>query len=105
MSDPSHLEIAERPLTQFAKAAVNVVRLSVEQGVSVNVQAGRESPLWYAARGGQLKTVKLLVELGANMHARHTECNSTPLGAANRKDPRDMVEYLMQFAPIWDAVN
>lgn len=50
-------------------------------------------------------TVKLLVELGADVHARHPEYHSTPLGAANYKNQRDVVEYLMQFAPIWDAVK
>ena len=48
-------------------------------------------------RGGQLDTVKLLVELGADVHARNPEYNSKPLGAANYKDQREVVEYLMQF--------
>ena len=105
-SDPSLLEDAEGLLTQFAESGcVNVVRLLVERGDSVNGKAGRESPLWCAARGGQLDTVKLLVELGADVHARNPEYNSKPLGAANYKDQREVVEYLMQFAPIWDAVK
>ena len=31
--------------------------------------------------------------------------DATPLGAANYKDQRDVVEYLLQFARIWDAVK
>jgi ankyrin repeat protein len=105
-SDPSLLDDAEALLAQFAESGcVKVVRLLVERGASVNGTAGRESPLWCAARGGQLDTVKLLVELGADVHARNPAYNSKPLGAANYKDQREVVEYLMQFAPIWDAVK
>jgi ankyrin repeat protein len=105
-SDPSLLEDAEELLTQFAeRGCVNVVRWLVERGASVNGKAGRESPLWCAARGGQLDTVKLLVELGADVQARSPEYNTKPLGSANYKDQREVVEYLMQFAPIWDAVK
>ena len=104
--DPSLLADPEGLLTQFAESGcVNVVRLLVELGACVNGKAGGESPLWCAARGGQLDTVKLLVELGADVHARHPEYNSKPLGSANYKDQREVVEYLMQFAPIWDAVK
>lgn len=97
---------AERRLTRFAESGcVHVVRWLVERGASVNGKAGGESPLWCAARGGRLETVKWLVDLGADVHARHPAYNSTPLGAANYKDQRDVVEYLLQFAPIWDAVK
>jgi ankyrin repeat protein len=77
----------------------------VELGVHVNGKAGGESPLWCAARGGHLDTVKLLVELGADVHARNPFYNSPPLGAATYKGHRHVVEYLLQFAPICDAVK
>ena len=86
-------------------AGADTVRLLVELGVDVNGQAGRESPLHCAARGGQLESVKLLVELGADVHVRDKCWNSPPLGFANYKGQRAVVEYLLQFARIWEAVE
>jgi ankyrin repeat protein len=58
-----------------------------------------------AARAGQLDTVKLLVELGADVHVRDRNFDGTPLSFANFKGQRQVVEYLLQFARIWDAVK
>jgi ankyrin repeat protein len=105
-SDPSLLKDAEGLLTELAEGGcANSIRSLVELGASVNGKAGGESPLWCAARGGHLDTVKLLVELGADVHARNPFYNSPPLGAANYKGQRHVVEYLLQFAPIGDAVK
>jgi ankyrin repeat protein len=105
-SDPSLLDDAEGLLTELAESTcVNSVRLLVELGVDVNGKAGCESPLQCAARAGQLETVKLLVELGADVHARDTCWNSPALGFANYKGQRHVVDYLLQFAPICDAVK
>jgi ankyrin repeat protein len=79
--------------------------LLVELGFDVNGQADRPSPLHCAALAGQLDTVKLLVELGADVHARDPHYDSTPLSAANYKGQWDVVEYLLQFAPICEAVK
>ena len=105
-SDPSLLDDAGGLLTGLAEGGrADSVRSLVELGVDVNGKAGGESPLCCAARGGQLDTVKLLVELGADVHARNPHYDSTPLGAANYKGQRHVVEYLLQFAPICDAVK
>jgi ankyrin repeat protein len=105
-SDPSLLKDAEGLLTELAEGGcANSVRSLVELGVDFNGKAGGESPLWCAARGGHLDTVKLLVELGADVHARNSFYDSPPLGAANYKGHRHIVEYLLQFAPICDAVK
>ena len=105
-SDPSLLKDAEGLLTELAEGGcANSVRSLVELGVDVNGKAGGESPLWCAARGGHLDTVKLLVELGADAHARDRNFDGTPLSFANYKGQRNVVEYLLQFAPICDAVK
>jgi ankyrin repeat protein len=105
-SDPSLLDDAEGLLTGVAEAGcVNSVRLLVELGVDVNGKAGSESPLQCAARAGQLETVKSLVELGADVHARDKCWNSPAAGFANYKGQRAVVEYLLQFATIWEAVE
>jgi ankyrin repeat protein len=105
-SDPSLLDDAGGLLTEVAEGGcANSVRLLVELGVDVNGKSVSEPPLHCAARAGQLETVKVLVELGANVHARDKYWNSPPLGFANYKDQRNVVAYLLQFAPIWDAVK
>jgi ankyrin repeat protein len=105
-SDPSLLDDPGELLTSAAEEGrADSVRLLMDLGFDVDGKAGRASPLHCAALAGQLDTVKLLVELGADVHARNPEYDSKPLGAANYKDQREVVEYLMQFAPIWDAVK
>jgi ankyrin repeat protein len=105
-SDLSLLDDAEGLLTEIAAGGcVDSVRLLVELGVDVNGKAGSEPPLHCAARAGQLETVKVLVELGADVHARDKYWNSPPLGFANYKNQRKVVEYLLQFARIWEAVE
>jgi ankyrin repeat protein len=105
-SDPSLLDDAGELLISAAdEGRANSLRLLVALGVDVNGEAGRASPLFSAARAGQLDTVKLLVELGADVDARDPDYDATPLGAANYKDQRNVVEYLLQFARIWDAVT
>jgi hypothetical protein len=112
-SDPSLLDDVIDLFTGVATVGcVNSVRTLVELGVDVNGRAtcewrvaDCESALHRAARGGQLETVKLLVELGADVHARDKCWNSPPLGFADYKDQRAVVEYLIQFARIWEAVK
>lgn len=104
--NPSLLNDAEGLLTEIAAGGcVDSVRLLVELGVDINGKAGSEPPLHCAARAGRLETVKLLVELGADVHARDKYWNSPPLGFANYKNQRKVVEYLLQFARIWEAVE
>ena len=104
--DPSLLNDAGGLLIRAAESGrVDGVRLLVDLGVDVNGQGGRASPLHGAALAGQLETVRLLVELGADVHARDPDYDSTALGAANYKGQRAVVEYLLQFASIWEAVR
>jgi ankyrin repeat protein len=105
-SDPSLLDDAGGLLIWAAEAGrVDSLRLLVELGIDVNGKPGDASPLHCAARAGQLDTVKLLVELGADVHARDRNFDGTPLGFANYKGQQAVVEYLLQFARIWDAVE
>jgi len=111
--DPSLLDDPAALLTELAvRGRVDGLRLLVELGARVSGKAtcewGKadcESPLHSAARAGQLASVKLLVELGADVHARDACYNSPPLGFANYKGQRAVVEYLLQFARIWEAVE
>lgn len=105
-SDPSLSDEAQGLLAGFAEAGrLDSIRLMMELGADVNGPAGAESPLHCAARAGQLDAVQLLVQLGASVHARDCNFNGTPLGFANYKNQRRVVEYLLQFAPIGEAVK
>lgn len=105
-SEPSLLDDARGVFIWAAEAGrIDIVRLLVELGVDVNGKAGDESALHCAARAGQLEVVKFLVEMGADVHARDRNYDGTPLGFANYKGQRAIVEYLLQFARIWDAVK
>jgi ankyrin repeat protein len=105
-SDPSLLDDPGELLILAAEEGrAGSLRLLVELGFDVNGKAGRASPLHCAALAGQLDTIKLLVELGANVDVRDPDYDSTPLAAANYKGQWDAVEYLLQFAPIREAVK
>ena len=105
-SNPSLLDDLGDLLTEAAEEGrVDSIRLLVELGVDLNGKPGDESPLHCAGRAGQLETAKLLVELGADVHARDRNFNGTPLRFANYKGQRNVVEYLLQFATICEAVE
>jgi ankyrin repeat protein len=111
-SDPSLLDDPELLRSAAVEGRVESIRLLVELGMKVNGKASGTrswpndtSPLWWAAHAGQLDTVKLLVELGADVHFRDPNYDATPLASANYKGQRKVVEYLVQFAPISDAVR
>lgn len=107
VASDSSLRNDARELVVWAAEAgrVDTLRLLAELGFDVNGKPGDESPLHCAARAGQLEAVKLLVEFGADMHARDRNFDGTPLSFANYKGQRHVVEYLLQFARIWEAVK
>ncbi len=112
-SDPSlRNNLADLLTGTVGEGSVDSLRLLVELGADVNGKTGSPrrwphdtSPLWWAAHAGRLDAVKLLVELGADVHARDPNYNATPLASANYKGQRKVVEYLVQFAPICEAVR
>ena len=56
----------------------------------------RVSPLHHAARKGDLKQAKELLESGADLTARDEHLCSTPLGWAAKHGQREMVTFLLQ---------
>jgi ankyrin repeat protein len=113
-NDPSLLDDKGVLTWAAVDARADSLRLLVELGLDVNNSSCRSagpaalpgvSLLWWAAHTGRLDAVKLLVELGADVNARDPEFDSTPLEAASWKDRPQVVEYLVQFAPICDAVR
>jgi len=80
------------------------VRLMAELGFELGHPIGT-TPMHQAAWAGDLAMVRLLVELGASTDARDPDYRSTPLGWAHYNHQERVLEYLMQFADIFDAVR
>jgi len=85
------------------------VRLIVELGVDVNgvvPGTGLDRGVLHNAAGGcGLEMVKLLLELGADPTLRDPIYHSTPIGWAFHNQQHDVVDYLLTFATIIDAVR
>ena len=85
------------------------VRLIVELGVEVNGMVPGtgldRSALHNAAGWGGVETVKLLIELGADPSLRDLAYNATPLGWALHCSNREVIEYLLPTAEVFDAVR
>jgi ankyrin repeat protein len=85
------------------------VRLLVELGVDINGMVpgtGLDRGVLHNAAGGSgLDMVKLLLELGADPTVRDLVFHSTPIGWAFHNQQHDVVEYLLTFATIIDAVR
>lgn len=85
------------------------LRLIVELGIDVNAMipaSGLDrSPLHNAAGWGTLEMVKLLLELGADPSLRDATYHAAPIGWAWHAQREEVIEYLLQFASIFDAVR
>jgi ankyrin repeat protein len=85
------------------------IRLIVELGVDINgLVPGTgldRSVLHNAAGWGGLEMVKFLLDLGADPHLRDPTYHGAPIGWALHNQQRDVIEYLLRFATIFDAVQ
>lgn len=105
-SDPSLRDDPRELLTLAAEEnRTDRLRLLVNLGFDLHGKAGCSSPLHAAALAGQLDAVQWLVEQGADVHARDANFDNTPLGFASYKDQRRVIEYLLPFATIREAVE
>ena len=66
-------------------------------GVDVNAPEGDNYPLHWAAVGGDLNTVKLLLEHGADPSVRDS-AGRTPAMDAPRNDHKELADYLEKSA-------
>jgi ankyrin repeat protein len=90
--------------TAVAVNRPEAVRLMAELGFNLTGMI-RNTPMHGAAWSGNLDMVKLLVELGADPQVREPNYNATPLGWAAHNRQRAVVEYLVSFASISEAVE
>jgi ankyrin repeat protein len=89
---------------------VGGIRLIVGLGVDINGMVpgtGMDRAVLHNAAGwGELDVVKLLIELGADPNLRDLTYHAMPIGWAlyNRNQP-EVIDYLLQYATIFDAVR
>ena len=86
------------------------VRLMIELGVDINgIVPGTgldRAVLHNAAAWGSLETVRLLVELGADPNLRDPSYHGTAIAwALYNGQQQDVVDYLLPFATVFDAVR
>jgi ankyrin repeat protein len=113
--DPTMLEkLGHRGRVDLIHRAVDAgrpdgVRLIVELGVDVNGMVPNSgldrSPLHSATIGGNLEMVKLLLDLGADPGLCDPTYHSTPIGWAYHGQQQHVVDYLLRFATIFDALR
>lgn len=81
------------------------IRLMAELGFEIGGKTKHDNvgmllettPLHNAAWMGDMETVKLLIELGADINARDQNYNGTPLGWARYNNQLDVAEYLVSI--------
>jgi ankyrin repeat protein len=85
------------------------VRLIAELGVDVNGMIPNTglatSVLHGASIGGNLEMVKLLLELGGDLNLRDPSYHATPIAWAAHSQQQHVIQYLLPFATIFDAVQ
>jgi ankyrin repeat protein len=85
------------------------IRLIVELGVDVNAMipgtAYDRAPLHNAAAWGTREIVELLIQLGADPQLRDLTHHSAPIGWAAYAQQWHMVDYLAQFATVFNALR
>ena len=85
------------------------VRLILELGVDINGMVpgtGLDRTVLHNAAGwGGLDMVTFLLEMGADPNLRDPTYHAAPIGWAAYGQQRDVVEYLLRFATIFDAVQ
>lgn len=97
-NDPTLLDKLGQQRVEFLHRAAesnksDAVRLMVELGFDLN-ERKRTAPIHMTAAGGNLRMVKLLIELGADPMIRDEEFNGTALGWADYSGRTEVVEYL-----------
>jgi ankyrin repeat protein len=114
-ADPTLLErLGERGRIELLHRAADAkqfdgVRLIVELGVDINGMvpgtAFDRAVLHNAAGWGGLEMVKFVLGLGADPHLRDLTFHARPIGWAMHGEQREVVEYLLPLASIFDAVQ
>ena len=85
-----------------------VVRYLLTKGADVKARSlawGGCNSLFWAARFGTVKILKLLIQSGADLESRHADNNSTPLHQAARSWDFNNIRFLVGAGADIDAVD
>lgn len=105
---PDTLHEASNSRTALHYAATNnhpgIVRILVNHGISPDIRNSEDHvPIEYAASVGAIETMRVLVELGANVNPKY----GSALCAAATNGRVDAVRYLLSVGadPSWNRIN
>jgi ankyrin repeat protein len=80
--------------------ASRTVRLLADQGAKLNVANSGHTPLMAAARGGDLDTIRFLIDQGADVGARAKSGYTALYGAASWPGNGAVIRLLLERVPI-----
>lgn len=83
--------------TEFTRAV-----FLIENGADVNAKTIRGTPIFYAIGWGNLKSVKLLLDHGADINIRNQE-GDTPLSWAKKLERDEIVALLLKYGATEDS--
>lgn len=83
--------------TEFTRAV-----FLIENGADVNAKTIRGTPIFYAIGWGNLKSVKLLLDHGADINIRNPE-GDTPLSWAKKLEKDEIVALLRKYGATEDS--
>ena len=97
----------------FVLAALNGKATAVSKAIIYGADINKPSdhlyshgtPLHHAVWSGSLETVKILIGAGADLHAKDTAWNGTPLGWAEYGNRDEIARYLKGMEPDKEAMN
>jgi uncharacterized protein len=102
----THPEYLQSPRAMFAAAKrdrPDVIALLLDLGVPLEIEDQRKTrPLHQTAASSARRAARFLIERGAEIDARETVHNNTPLGWAAHFDDREMLDFLSQYSrDVW----
>jgi len=86
--------------TQMEKDSLKIVKLFVENGISVNYRDGLGlTPLHMSAKNKDIEVAKYLISKGADINAKTYSKGITPLQLAEEHGNSELVKYLSELKP------
>ena len=103
VAHPEYLQRAEPLLDAARRDQVELAAFLLDLGMSPDVEnAGKERPLHLAAYNGAERTARLLIDRGADVDARESSWQNTPLDAATWAGHRPLIDLLGRHSrDVW----
>ena len=95
--DQKQFSLVLAALNGKAEAVSRIMGYGADINKPSNHLYSHGTPLHHAVWSGSLDTVKILIDAGANLNARDTAWDGTPLGWAEYGNRKEIVEYLREI--------